>query len=87
MKNVTIKDVAKAAGVSYSTVSRALSDSPEISEETRGRILEICRMPSAPDTWPIQAPTRTGRRYSSIPPSTCSRSPPWRIRNMSPPPR
>ena len=43
MKNVTIKDVAKAAGVSYSTVSRALSDSPEISEETRGRILEICK--------------------------------------------
>lgn len=43
MKNVTIKDVAKAAGVSYSTVSRALSGSPEISEETRGRILDICK--------------------------------------------
>jgi len=43
MKNVTIKDVAKAAGVSYSTVSRALSGSPEISEETRERILGICR--------------------------------------------
>lgn len=43
MKNVTIKDVAKTAGVSYSTVSRALSNSPEISEETRNRILEICR--------------------------------------------
>ena len=43
MKNVTIKDVAKAAGVSYSTVSRALSNSPEISEETRQRILDICK--------------------------------------------
>lgn len=43
MKNVTIKDVAKTAGVSYSTVSRALSGSPEISEETRERILEICK--------------------------------------------
>lgn len=43
MKNVTIKDVAKAAGVSYSTVSRALSGSPEISEDTRARILQICK--------------------------------------------
>ncbi len=43
MKNVTIKDVAKVAGVSYSTVSRALSGSPEISEETRERILQICK--------------------------------------------
>ena len=43
MKNVTIKDVAKVAGVSYSTVSRALSGSPEISEGTRTRILQICQ--------------------------------------------
>ena len=43
MKNVTIKDVAKVAGVSYSTVSRALSGSPEISEDTRNRILQICK--------------------------------------------
>ena len=43
MKNVTIKDVAKAAGVSYSTVSRALSDSPEISADTRERILQLCK--------------------------------------------
>ncbi len=43
MKNVTIKDVAKAAGVSYSTVSRALTGSPEISEDTRARILQICK--------------------------------------------
>lgn len=43
MKNVTIKDVAKEAGVSYSTVSRALSGSPEISKATRERILEVCK--------------------------------------------
>ncbi len=43
MKNVTIKDVAKVAGVSYSTVSRALSGSPEISKDTRERILQVCK--------------------------------------------
>ena len=43
MKAVTIKDIAKAANVSYSTVSRALSGSPEISAETRERILQLCK--------------------------------------------
>lgn len=41
--SVTIKDIAKVAGVSYATVSRALNDHPEISEETRQRIKEIAR--------------------------------------------
>lgn len=43
MKQVTIKDIARAAGVSYSTVSRSLSGSSEISESTRNRILQLCR--------------------------------------------
>lgn len=43
MKSVTLKDVAKAAGVSYATVSRALSDSPQISHDTKVRILRLCK--------------------------------------------
>ena len=42
MGKVTIKDVAKVANVSFTTVSRALSGNPEISRETRERILKIC---------------------------------------------
>ena len=41
MTKVTIKDVAKAAGVSYATVSRAYSGSSGISEETRERIIRV----------------------------------------------
>lgn len=42
MKNVTLKDVAKAAGISYATVSRALSGSSQIGSETRERVLKLC---------------------------------------------
>ncbi len=39
----TIADIAKIAGVSKSTVSRALNNSPLISEETRGKIQRIAQ--------------------------------------------
>jgi len=42
IKSVTLKDVAKAANVSYATVSRALSGSPQIGSDTRERILKLC---------------------------------------------
>ncbi|MEW5717082.1 MAG: LacI family DNA-binding transcriptional regulator [Chloroflexota bacterium] len=38
---VSIKDIARAAGVSHSTVSRALSNSPLITAETKTRIRRI----------------------------------------------
>jgi LacI family transcriptional regulator len=40
---VSIKDIAKAAGVSHSTVLRALSNSPLVSSETAERIRRIAR--------------------------------------------
>ncbi|MFJ7996214.1 LacI family DNA-binding transcriptional regulator [Streptomyces sp. NPDC096310] len=39
----TMAAVAKAAGVSISTVSRVLADKPDISEETRGRVTRAAR--------------------------------------------
>jgi len=40
-KRVTIEDVARAAGVSRQTISRAINDMGEISPQTRARVLRI----------------------------------------------
>ncbi|MFD2210087.1 LacI family DNA-binding transcriptional regulator [Virgibacillus halophilus] len=39
--HVTIKDIAKTAGVSYSTVSKALNNSPLVKENTKRKIVQI----------------------------------------------
>ncbi|MFR2485864.1 MAG: LacI family DNA-binding transcriptional regulator [Hungatella sp.] len=50
MKKVSIKDVAKEAGVSITTVSRALNGYMDVSEKTRKHILEVVeRLDYAPD--------------------------------------
>ena len=41
--SVTLTDVAKAAGVSQSTVSRALNKHPRINKSTRNRVFDIIR--------------------------------------------
>jgi LacI family transcriptional regulator len=42
-RNTTIKDIAKVAGVSHTTVYRALNDKPRISRSTKERIVSIAR--------------------------------------------
>ncbi|OQY38488.1 MAG: LacI family transcriptional regulator, partial [Spirochaetaceae bacterium 4572_7] len=41
MKNTNIKDIAKAAGVAVSTVSRVLNNHPDVKRETKENILRI----------------------------------------------
>ncbi len=43
MKIVTIRDVAKAADVSISTVSRVLNNRPDVGENTRQKVLEVVK--------------------------------------------
>ena len=43
MKRITIKDVAKEAGVSITTVSHALSGQGVMKQETRDRVIEIAK--------------------------------------------
>jgi len=41
--DISIKDIARRAGVSHSTVSRALADSPLVNSRTKARIKELAR--------------------------------------------
>lgn len=43
MKTITIKDIAKKCGVGVSTVSRAINNHPDISEETKTMIMEVIK--------------------------------------------
>lgn len=56
---VTVKDVAKRAGVSPSTVSRVCNNNPSISKETRERVLQAIaelgyELPAAPEVPAVQ---------------------------------
>jgi DNA-binding LacI/PurR family transcriptional regulator len=43
MRKITIEDISRDTGLSRGTVSRALNDRPDISTQTKQRVLEACR--------------------------------------------
>ncbi|QAV32604.1 LacI family transcriptional regulator [Fervidobacterium changbaicum] len=57
-KFVTIRDVAKAAGVSINTVSRALNNKPDINKETKEKVLKVAK-----ELGYIKDATATSLRY------------------------
>lgn len=58
---VTIQDIAKAANVAKSTVSKVLNDSPRISDETKARVREIMKQMNYT---PSSIATRLAKRKS-----------------------
>lgn len=41
MKTITIKDIARMAGIGVSTVSRVMNDHPDVSEKTKEKVLKV----------------------------------------------
>jgi LacI family transcriptional regulator len=63
MGKVTIEDVSRQTGLSRGTVSRALNDRPDISEETKRRVLAACRQLHYVRSYAARS-LATGRRYA-----------------------
>jgi len=63
MGKVTIEDISRLTGLSRGTVSRALNDRPDISEETKRRVLEACQQLKYVPSHAARA-LATGRRYA-----------------------
>lgn len=63
MGKVTIEDISRFTGLSRGTVSRALNDRPDISQQTKARVLNACQQL---DYVPSHAARSlaTGRRYA-----------------------
>jgi LacI family transcriptional regulator len=58
--NVTLKDVARLAGVSASTVSRVINDDPRISDETKSKVM-VCIQQLDYKAHPIARSLKTNR--------------------------
>jgi LacI family transcriptional regulator len=64
MSKVTIEDISRATGLSRGTVSRALNDRPDISDQTKRRVLEACTELKYVPSHAARS-LATGRRYAA----------------------
>jgi DNA-binding LacI/PurR family transcriptional regulator len=60
---ITIEDISRHTGLSRGTVSRALNDRPDISEQTKRRVLEACNQLKYVPSHAARS-LATGRRYA-----------------------
>jgi LacI family transcriptional regulator len=60
---ITIEDISRHTGLSRGTVSRALNDRPDISEQTKRRVLEACTQLKYVPSHAARS-LATGRRYA-----------------------
>lgn len=63
MSKVTIEDISRHTGLSRGTVSRALNNRPDISEQTKRRVLEACNQLKYVPSHAARS-LATGRRYA-----------------------
>lgn len=63
MAKVTIEDISKKTGLSRGTISRALNDRPDISPQTKDRVLQACRELNYTPSYAARS-LATGRTYS-----------------------
>lgn len=63
MSKITIEDISKHTGLSRGTVSRALNDRPDISQQTKERVLDACRQLNYVPSHAARS-LATGRRYA-----------------------
>jgi len=61
MKKLTLQAIAEAAGVSCATVSRCLSGKDGVGEDTRVRVLQLCRQLGYSTNFMEATPHRSGR--------------------------
>ena len=61
MKKLTLQAIAQAAGVSCATVSRCLSGRDGVGEETRARVLQLCRQMGYSTNFMESSPHKNGR--------------------------
>mgnify|MGYP001020444660 CR=1 FL=1 len=69
---ITMKDIAKIAGVSVNTVSRALNDRPEINEETKQSIKKIAQeLNYVPNTIAATLASKKSKSIGLVIPDIC----------------